>query len=350
MSAQTPSCQLLERDAFSKDPDFASFWAIAPPDDPWLLSAAAGVVSADQALHERFAAQSTPVVSPLDEATEAKLRGGTIHAVVLFWPKALRLGGWWLDWLNQTLPDGTPVAVVGEHQGGIRRVPKWLAERGLECDKRDGARRCSVFVTQTRAPDALPAERLASQAWERFTARDMQMVSHPGVFGHGKVDEGTTLLLDTLEGALGDTPLKVLDVGCGDGIISAWLARQGHNVSAVDVNHFAVEACRRTLAENGADGCVLASDVYSALGDERFDLIISNPPFHQEREIDYGAAGRLIAEASGHLTKGGKLVLVANAFLPYAVPLERAFGTFDVLADNRRFKVYRACIARYALF
>jgi 16S rRNA (guanine1207-N2)-methyltransferase len=95
---------------------------------------------------------------------------------------------------------------------------------------------------------------------------------------------------------------------------------------------------------------VLASDVYSALGDERFDLIISNPPFHQEREIDYGAAGRLIAEASGHLTKGGKLVLVANAFLPYAVPLERAFGTFDVLADNRRFKVYRACIARYALF
>lgn len=340
MSAQTPSCQLLERDAFSKDPDFASFWAIAPPDDAWLLSAAEGIVSADQTLHERFAAQSTPVVSPLDEATEAKLHGGTVQAVVLFWPKALRLGGWWLDWLNQTLPDGTPVAVVGEHGGGIRRAAKMLAERGLECDKRDNARRCSVFVTQTHAP----AECFAGQAWERFSARDMTLVSHPGVFGHGKVDEGTTLLLDTLEGELGAAPLKVLDVGCGDGIISAWLARRGHSVSAVDVNHFAVEACRRTLAENGADGRVLASDVYSALGDERFDLIISNPPFHQEREIDYGAAGRLIAEAAGHLNKGGKLVLVANAFLPYAAPLERAFGTFDVLADNRRFKVYRAAL------
>lgn len=346
MSAQTPSCQLLERDAFSADPDFASFWAVAPPEDDWLLHAAEGVVSADQTLHERWQEQDTPVVSPLDETAETTLRGGQARAVVLFWPKALKLGGWWLDWLNQSLPDGTPLAVVGEHGGGVRRVPKMLAERELECVKRDSARRCSVFVTQTRAP----AKYVAAKAWECFNAGDMTLVSHPGVFGHGKVDEGTTLLLDALEDALGATPLKVLDVGCGDGIISAWLARRGHRVSAVDVNHFAVEACRRTLAENGADGRVLASDVYSALGDERFDLIISNPPFHQEREIDYGAAGRLIAEAAEYLNKGGKLVLVANAFLPYAERLERAFGTFEVLADNRRFRVYRACIARYALF
>lgn len=338
MSAQTPSCQLLERDAFSQDPDFASFWAVAPPDDAWLLSAAEGVVSADQALFERWQPQDKTLVSPLDGATEALFNAGSVRAVVLFWPKALRLGGWWLDWLNQTLPEGTPLAVVGEHGGGVRRAAKMLAERGLECDKRDGARRCSVFVTQTR----VPAERLAGEAWERFSARDMALISHPGVFGHGKVDEGTSLLLDTLETELGDAPLRVLDAGCGDGIISAWLAQRGHDVTALDVSHFAVEATRRTLAENGLEGRVLASDVYSALGDERFDLIISNPPFHQEREIDYGAAGRLIAEAAGHLSKGGKLVLVANVFLPYAAPLERAFGTFEVLADNRRFKVYRA--------
>ncbi len=34
--------------------------------------------------------------------------------------------------------------------------------------------------------------------------------------------------------------------------------------------------------------------------------------------------------------------MVANAFLPYPDLLERAFGGFEILADDRRFRVYRA--------
>ena len=75
---------------------------------------------------------------------------------------------------------------------------------------------------------------------------------------------------------------------------------------------------------------------------QRFAVIVSNPPFHQERNIDYGPAGRLMREAPGRLQPGGKLLLVANAFLPYPDLLEGAFGSFDTLADNRRFRVYRA--------
>lgn len=336
MSAQTPSCQLLSRDAFFDDPDFAGFWAVAPPDDPWLSSVAGGVISADEAALERWRSADKPAASPLGQPLEA------VPAAVLFWPKALKLAGWWLDWLSQTLPEGTPLAVVGEHGGGIRRASKMLAERGLECEKRDGARRCSVFVTVIQKLEGASAD----AAWERFSAGDITLASHPGVFGHGKVDEGTELLLEALETTLGDAPLSVLDVGCGDGIISVWLARRGHRVTAVDVSHFAVEATRRTLEQNGLEGRVLASDVYAGLEENaRFDLIVSNPPFHQERDIDYGPAGRLVAEAGGYLHKGGKLVLVANAFLPYPDRLERAFGSFDVLADNRRFRVYRARVA-----
>lgn len=333
MSARTPSCQLLERDAFADDPDFAGFCAVEPPDDPWLLRAATHAISADEATLERWRSADRPAASPLDPTLEA------VPAAVLFWPKALKLAGWWLDWLNRTLPEGTPLMIVGENHGGIRRAPKMLAERGQTSAKRDGARRCSLFVTQTRSSDAssAPASR------ERFEADGMTLVSHPGVFGHGKVDEGTALLLEALEAALPRTPLNVLDVGSGDGIISAWLARRGHDVTAVDVNHFAVDATRETLAANGLTGRVLASDVYAALDEgERFDLIVSNPPFHQQREINYGPAGRLISEAAGRLTRGGRLVLVANAFLPYADSLRHAFGGFDVLADNPRFRVYQA--------
>jgi 16S rRNA (guanine1207-N2)-methyltransferase len=228
---------------------------------------------------------------------------------------------------------------VGENQGGIKRVLKVLAALELGCRKRDTARRCSLFVTRLDRVSLDP-----DFAWSEFQVEDLTLISHPGVFGHGKLDAGTRLLLDQLDGRFGaDKHLDdVLDMGCGDGILAAWLARRGARVTAVDVNAFAVEANRRTLAANGRSGEVLASDVYSALGERRFSAIVSNPPFHQERAIDYGPAGRLISDAPAHLVPGGQLLLVANAFLPYPDLLESAFGDFEILTDDRRFRVYRA--------
>jgi len=327
MSAQLPACQLLERYYGQA----ARLWPVAPPEDAWLLTHSTAMVSDNVALRQQWQASGRLAVSPFEPFDY--LPDGQ---VVLFWPKAHQLGKWWLEWLCHVLPDNTPLDIVGEHQGGIKRVPKMLDELGMSCDKLDNARRCSLFATRTvkrEAPDS---------AWQTFDALDMRLVSHPGVFGHGKVDEGTQLLLQALEEALPKKTLKVLDMGCGDGIISAWLAKRGHAVTAVDVSAFAAEACRRTLHDNALDGTVLESDVYSALEGERFDVIVSNPPFHQERDISYGPSTRLIDEAPEHLNAKGQLILVANAFLPYPERLQRALGGFETLSDNRRFRVYRA--------
>ncbi|QPI62818.1 methyltransferase [Vreelandella venusta] len=327
MSAQLPACQLLER-FYGQS---ANLWPVAPPADAWLQAHSTAMISGDVALREHWSSGGKAAVSPFD-APFIQQAG----QVVLFWPKAHQLGIWWLTWLCHVLPENTPLDVVGEHQGGIKRVPKILSELGMRCDKLDNARRCSLFATRTVAMEQ------PDTAWQTFDALDLKLVSHPGVFGHGKVDEGTRLMLDSIEASLPKKPLSVMDMGCGDGIISAWLAARGHQVTAVDVSAFAVEACRRTLAANQLSGRVLESDVYSALGGEQFDLIVSNPPFHQEREITYGPSARLISEAPNHLSAKGQLVLVANAFLPYPDVLESTFGGFETLADNRRFKVYRA--------
>lgn len=327
MSAQLPTCQLLERYYGAS----AALWPIAPPQDDWLVNHSAAMVSGDSALRTHWRAHQKATVSPFDtDFTPSS------DQVVLFWPKAHKLGVWWLEWLCRMLPEGTPVDIVGEHQGGIKRVPKVLAALGMRCDKLDNARRCSLFATRTVANTA------PDDAWQNVEALDMHLVSHPGVFGHGKVDEGTLLLLNALDSALPKQPQRILDMGCGDGIISAWLATRGHQVTAVDVSGFAVEATRRTLAANQLTGRVLESDVFAALEGERFDIIVSNPPFHQEREVSYGPSATLIAQAAQHLTPRGTLWLVANAFLPYPDLLERAFGGFETLADNRRFKVYRS--------
>ncbi|MCH4810095.1 methyltransferase [Vreelandella neptunia] len=332
MSAQAPACQLLER----QQDNYAALWVIGPPMDSWLSDRSNGVVSGDHEVLAEWAAKGKQASSPFDVAKGEPLG----KEVVLFWPKAHQLGIWWLKWLCEQLPSGTPFEIVGEHQGGIKRVPKMLEELGLPWEKRDNARRCTLFTSHTASLDSPSGA--SETAWQSFETLGLTLVSHPGVFGHGKVDEGTLLMLESLESSLPKKPLKVLDMGCGDGIVSAWLAKRGHHVTAVDISAFAAEACQRTLAANGLKGRVLCSDVFSALEDEQFDWIISNPPFHKERDISYGPSQRLISQAPEHLSTGGRLVIVANGFLPYPDHLQRAFQDFHILADNRRFKVYAA--------
>ncbi len=331
MSAETPVCQLLER----QDADYRGWWWVAPPRDGWLEAGQGTAISADLAVREAWQARGRPTASPFEALPGGGV--GTPPGAVLFWPKSHALGEWWLLWLCATLPPGTPLQLVGENQGGIKRVLKALAALGLGCRKLDSARRCSLFETRldrvALAPEA---------AWTRFEAEGLTLASHPGVFGHAKLDDGTRLLLGELGAALPAGRGDILDMGCGDGILAAWLARRGARVTAVDVNAFAVAAAGRSLAANGLVGEALESDVYSALPGRRFDAIVSNPPFHQERAIDYGPAARLISEAPEHLEPGGRLLVVANAFLPYPDLLERTFGGFEILADDRRFRVYAA--------
>lgn len=328
MTAITPPCQLLER----QDMDYRGWLWVAPPRDPWLESGQGRLWSADLGICQAWRERGREVFDTLSPNI------GSVPGAVLFWPKAHALGEWWLLALCTQLPVGTRLQVVGENQGGIKRALKVLAALGLGCRKVDSARRCLLLETLIAPVPIAPDE-----VWSRFEALDLTLVSHPGVFGHGKLDEGTRLLLENLPDLPGAGDTGVLDVGCGDGVIAAWLARHGAKVTATDINAFAVEAARRTLQANGLEGRVVQGDVYSGLPDgERFTAIVSNPPFHQERDIDYGPAARLIREAPGRLMAGGSLTLVANAFLPYPGLLEAAFGTFTVLADNRRFRVYHA--------
>ncbi|MEC9483657.1 MAG: class I SAM-dependent methyltransferase [Halomonas sp.] len=328
MNAVTPPCQLLER----QDADYRGWLWVAPPRDPWLESGQGRVWSADLATCQAWRERGREVYDNLRPALSE------VPGAVLFWPKSHALGEWWLLVLCACLPAGTRLQVVGENQGGIKRALKVLAALGLGCRKLDNARRCLLLETLTASVSLAP-----DQVWTTFEALGLQLVTHPGVFGHGKLDDGTQLLLEQLSSLPDPAGQDMLDVGCGDGIIAAWLARRGAHVTATDVNAFAVEATRRTLQANALAGRVVQGDVYSGLSvTERFSAIVSNPPFHQERNIDYGPAARLIREAPGRLVDGGSLTLVANAFLPYPDLLESAFGAFTVLADDRRFRVYRA--------
>ena len=107
-------------------------------------------------------------------------------------------------------------------------------------------------------------------------------------------------------------------------------------ITMTDIHAMALASARKTLAENQLEGDILASDVFSNV-EGKFDLIISNPPFHDGINTAYRTVQELIGQAKKHLNQGGELRIVANAFLPYADLLQHHFDVFDVLAQTSKF-------------
>ncbi|EAQ2107889.1 16S rRNA (guanine(1207)-N(2))-methyltransferase RsmC [Salmonella enterica subsp. arizonae] len=261
--------------------------------------------------------------------------------LIYYWPKNKPEAQFQLMNILSLMPSGADIFVVGENRSGVRSAEQMLADYA-PLNKVDSARRCGLYHGRLEKQPLFSLE----PYWDEYSIDGLIIKTLPGVFSRDGLDVGSQLLLSTLTP---HTKGKVLDVGCGAGVLSAALASHSPKVrlTLCDVSAPAVEASRATLAVNGLDGDVFASNVFSEVKG-RFDMIISNPPFHDGMQTSLDAAQTLIRSAVRHLNSGGELRIVANAFLPYPKILDETFGFHDVIAQTGRFKVYRTVMTRQA--
>ena len=73
-----------------------------------------------------------------------------------------------------------------------------------------------------------------------------------------------------------------------------------------------------------------------------YDAIVCNPPFHAGRAAEPALGQGFIEAAAKALKAGGRLFLVANRGLPYEPLLRARFAAVEMLADNNKFRVWRA--------
>ena len=172
--------------------------------------------------------------------------------------------------------------------------------------------------------------------------REYTLYTRPGIFSWDQVDEATAILADAMQVSTG---ASVIDLGCGCGalgIVAASLSGGGP-LCMLDADVEAVRSATRGAELNGVKNFrAVVSDVASAVLDERFDVVVTNPPFHVGKATDLDVPMQFIEDAFQVLTEGGKLFLVANRTLPYEQAIRHRFGNVGNLYDGPRFKVLTA--------
>jgi len=180
--------------------------------------------------------------------------------------------------------------------------------------------------------------------WEsRFTVElpggAIEVLSYPGLFAHGRLDDGTRLLIGSLPRKL--PGVRVLDFGCGAGVIALALQQRfpEAELDLVDSDALAVEASRRNLP--GAR--VHLGDAWSALsGSARFDLIVSNPPLHRGKGEDFELIRRIVDGAAQRLGRRGALLVVAQRRLALGPWLRESFAAVRVESESRGYRLWSA--------
>jgi release factor glutamine methyltransferase len=136
----------------------------------------------------------------------------------------------------------------------------------------------------------------------------------------------TELLVDTALEFLKTKPnAKVLDLGTGSGCIAISIAYHAPHaqITAIDASAAALEVAARNNATHSQGKVrLLQSDWFSALGEERFDLIVSNPPYIAEGDAHLSA---LTHEPMQALTSGADGLTAIEHIIKHA-PMHLATG------------------------
>lgn len=181
--------------------------------------------------------------------------------------------------------------------------------------------------------------------------RPLELRAYGATFGGAALDPGTQLLLPHLRGLADALPddlhaAKVIDLGCGNGAISAYLTLTHPDlvVHATDQSASATASTAATAAANGVADRVGVSrdDALSALPDASAGVIVLNPPFHTGSTVHTGVAHRLFDACARVLVPGGELWTVWNSHLRYRPVLERTVGPTRQLDRSPRFTVTRS--------
>ncbi|USD64705.1 methyltransferase [Vibrio sp. SCSIO 43136] len=267
-----------------------------------------------------------------------------IDLVLIQLPKNNRYLTWQLAQLRKYLSSSCPVIGVNKakeiHTSTLKLISKYLGDNTTSLAWKKH-RLVFSHATCEPLPNVAPAVE-----WS-VAEHNISLKNLPNVYSGESLDLGARLLLEHLPNH--DQFDHIIDLGCGNGVLSVKLAKLNPRakITSVDESYMAVESARQNLNDNIGTSeqyqCV-ANNCLDNFAPMSADLVVCNPPFHQQLAITDHIAWQMFCDAKQVLTTDGALIVIGNRHLGYDVKLKRLFGKAQVktIASNKKFVILQA--------
>ncbi len=207
------------------------------------------------------------------------------------------------------------------------------------------ARKKSRLIHVQRDHSLNQGQSHAPECYTLTLDRDYRVFSHAGLFSRDRLDRGTRLLLEHLP--RGNGHHRVVDLGCGNGVLGLVAAsiNPAANLLFSDESYLAVASARQNFeAAFGAsrEAEFRVGDALQGVEPASRDLVLINPPFHQQHSRGDNIAWQMFRDARRVLVDGGELRVVGNRHLGYHAKLKKLFGNCSLLASDSKFVVLQS--------
>jgi 16S rRNA (guanine1207-N2)-methyltransferase len=322
-----------------------SFGALAVALAPWAPQAWSDSFLSQQATRDNL------LDNGIDPASVTLLNSlqqpaGPVDLVLIRVPGTLALLEDQLIRLRPLLTANTRVLVAGMLKGLPRSV--WsLLERLLGPTDTALAWKKARVIRVTPDPTlAIPPNPYPVQY--RLEGTNWLISNHANVFSRDSLDIGTRFFLQHLP--VMPHAHDIIDLGCGNGVLGLQAAAQHPQATVhfVDESFMAVASARANhehVFAGAREAVFHVGDGLEGFSPASAELVLCNPPFHQQRVVGDQIAQRMFRQARDVLRPGGQLWVVGNRHLGYHVALKRLFGSAELIASNAKFVILRAAHA-----
>lgn len=200
---------------------------------------------------------------------------------------------------------------------------------------------CQLDAKQSHKSPFPTVWSLPHKSTNDLPSRDFTISNHANVYAREKLDIGARYFIENLPKVSADS--QVIDLGCGNGVIGLTvLANQSSaNIRFVDESIMAIASAEQNIKANLPeliDQCLFTlNDCLTEIDSNSVDLILCNPPFHQNTATTDHIAWQMFKDSHRVLKKGGELRIIGNRQLAYHIKLQRIFGNEKLVASNNKF-------------
>jgi 23S rRNA (guanine1835-N2)-methyltransferase len=164
-------------------------------------------------------------------------------------------------------------------------------------------------------------------------------INHSNLFSRDKLDIGTRFFLEHIP--RGDFK-KILDLGCANGVIGikARMLNPSSDILFSDESKMAIESAKINFKNYfDSEPRLFWTNCFEEAPEKEIDLVLCNPPFHQQNTIGDFIAWQMFKDAYQALKIGGKLRVIGNSHLGYQIKLKKIFGNSKIVATNKKFVI-----------